>query len=118
MGGIGSGRKQVWSTDLLIAEIRRVAAELGRSPGPNECRPSANTYARYFGSFSAALREAGLERYRHRARDLTPSQRKAILNRYRPARPSNIRALAKEFGVSYTAIKQIVWRGKQVPDAA
>lgn len=45
----------------LLEELREINSSLGTVPSTNDVRFSVSTYSRAFGSFSAAIREIGLE---------------------------------------------------------
>lgn len=65
------GRPEVYSEDALLKAVRRFKRTVGHVPrvedlGPNrpDGYPSAGTLIRRFGSFAAAIEQAGFERPR------------------------------------------------------
>jgi uncharacterized protein YejL (UPF0352 family) len=69
----------VYSDEQLLQILRDLAAELGHSPRQSELKarpgtPALNTYERRFGSWTAALKAAGLKPYRRRARAFSDEQ--------------------------------------------
>jgi hypothetical protein len=62
---VKTGRPVYWTPERSLDALRRLAAELGRSPtsreiGTSHC-PSTKYFQKYFGSYNRALRLAGLE---------------------------------------------------------
>lgn len=63
-----------YTREYLIAQIKQLAEELGRTPSAQECdkrsrsgmAPSTKTLQNYFGSYNEALRACGLELNHHR----------------------------------------------------
>jgi hypothetical protein len=62
--GVHDGYR-TWTRPELVSALRNLGADLGRSPRASDARrfglPSFGTYKRAFGSWNAAVREAGFE---------------------------------------------------------
>jgi hypothetical protein len=91
-----------YTSDQLLEALRALAAELGRPPRTTELRgrpdlPSPSTYRLHFGSWSAALRAAGLEPRRGWG-DRTYSDQELL---------DDLRALAAELGRSPTQAEML-----------
>jgi hypothetical protein len=63
-------RNMGYDKETLLAELRTIVEQLGRTPSRRDLRemggPSGCTFAHYFGSWTAALKELGLEPNRGR----------------------------------------------------
>ena len=60
------GRKKEFTKEYLIDALQRKAEELGKTPTMTDicvdpCMPSRATYVNYFGLYSGAVKEAGLQ---------------------------------------------------------
>lgn len=102
--GMRQGNKRDWTNEELLECLRAEATLLGETPGQiylSNRSPSSTTYAKYFGTLTEALRQAGLPLRNHR-RNKMKGREDEVARRYRSG--ESAWEIAKALGVTDGAI--------------